>query len=182
MTGRNYDEVVVMVKSADLKCDASLHYNLYTNRPISYQPSDHVHDYYPSVILYGECLYSEKLSGHNFIAQIIGRELGVSNLTATLDDFHKRDEFGSRMYRKYKEDNVPILSPPPKGVGTYRKVRGKPAWEADLWMGKEFVRDIMAMMNIKEQLYIYMETYTENRIHWIRALTVTSKNPIGDLI
>lgn len=182
MSSKSIEEVAVRVTNSELQSEASFHYNLYGDRPILYRPEALVHNYYPTVIFTGECLHPEKIHGHTFIIHLEGYELSSRNLGATLDDFHKRDEYGRRLYRTYRGEEIPILSPPPKGVGTYDKVRGEPAWEAHLWMGRDFVRDVMAMMAIKERLYVYMDTYTENRTHWIRSLTVTSINPMGDLI
>lgn len=126
------------------------------------------------------CVHPDKIKGDTFTFRLIGKELFRDYLSATLDDFHKRDEDGCRIYKKYRGDDIPVIGPAPKGIGTYEKVRGEPAWHANLWIGKEFVRDVMSM--IKKQLYVYMYKYTENRTHWIKEFTVTSKNPVGDLI
>lgn len=178
----SYEDIAVQLEQVEVQSEASFHYNLYGDRPLLYQADDLACNYYPTLTLNGTCLHPIKMEGDAFTVHLIGKELRAGELSATLDDFHKRDEYGSRIYRKYRGEQIPVMSSPPKGVGSYEKIRGEPAWQAHLWMGREFVRDVMAMMAIKDQLYIYMNTYTENRTHWIRELNVTSKNPIGDLI
>lgn len=177
-----YQEVVIDVVSIEIQAEASFHHNLYADRPMFYCLDDLACNYYPTLTLDGSCLYPNKMKGDAFTINLIGHELHRGQLSVTLDGFHKRDEYGSRIYRKYRGEQIPVMSPPPKGVGSYEKIRGELAWQAHMWMGREFVRDVMAMMGIKDQLYIYINTYTENRTHWIRELKVTSKNPIGDLI
>ncbi len=182
MTSETFAEVAIEVTNSEVQSEASFHHNLYGDRPLFYHADDLAHTYFPTLMLAGLFLHPAKLEGEAFTAHLIGSELHSGKLSVTLDDFHKRDEYGSRIYRKYRGEQIPVMSPPPKGVGSYEKIRGEPAWQAHLWMGREFVRDVMAMMALKDQLYIYMNTYTENRTHWIRELNVTSKIPIGDLI
>jgi hypothetical protein len=182
MINKTPHEVAIKVIESEIKSDAYFHHNLHGPRPHFYRAEDLAYVYYPTVILIGECIHPQNIKGNTFTFQLIGQELHAGRLSATLDDFHKRDKYGSRIYKTYRGEDFPVMTPPPKGVGTYEKVRGESKWQANLWMGKEFVRDIMKMMTIKEQLYIYMNKYTEERIHWISEFSVTSKNPLDDLI
>tara|TARA_R110000787_G_scaffold38044_1_gene96123 strand:- start:1026 stop:1574 length:549 start_codon:yes stop_codon:yes gene_type:complete len=182
MSIKTFEDVAVEVIDLDVQSEASLHHNLYGDKPFLYRPEDFAYSYYSTLFITGRCIYPQKMKDDTFIFRIIGDELYRGRLSAVLDDFHKRDEYGSRIYKKYRGEDYPVMSPPPKGVGTYEKVRGESKWQANLWMGKDFVRNIMTMITVKEQLYIYMNKYTDKRTHWISEFSVTSKNPLDELI
>lgn len=182
MRASTYQDVVIRITDSQVMVEASINYNLKMSRPLFYNPEDLVYQSYPTVILTGECFYPKKLNGNTFTITLYGKEIHKGNLAAILDDFHKRGEYNTRVYKKYHGIEYPVMEEGPKGIGTYHKVRGEPCWESHMWLGREFVSDVLATLNLKQEMFIYLSKTTEKRTHWIHDFSVTSKNPLDDIL
>lgn len=176
------EDIVIRVTDSQVMIEASINYNLKMSRPLFYNPEDLVYQNYPTVILTGECFYPKKQNGNTFVVTLIGKEIHKGYLATTLDDFHKRGEYNTRVYKRYRGNEYPVMEEGPKGIGTYEKVRGEPCWESNMFMGREFVNDLLAILNIKKEIFIYISSSSENRTHWIHEFSVTSQNPLDDFL
>lgn len=182
MVDNSYKEIAIRITDSQCMVEATTNYNLRVPRPLFYNPEDLVYQNYPTVILTGECFYPKKLNGNIFMVTLFGKEIHKGYLATTLDNYHKRGEYNTRLYKKYHGIEYPVMDEGPRGIGTYEKVRGEPCWESRMFMGREFVNDLMTILNIKRELFIYLSSSTENRTHWIHDFSVTSKNPIDEII
>jgi len=182
MVDNSYEDIAIRIKDSQCMVEATTNFNLRVSRPLFYNPEDLVYQNYPTVILTGECFYPKKLNGNIFMVTLFGREIHKGSLAATLDDYHKRGEYNTRVYKKYHGIEYPVMDEGPKGIGTYEKVRGEPCWESRMFLGREFVNDLLAILNVKKELFIYISSSTENRTHWIHDFSVTSKNPLDEIL
>lgn len=176
------EDIAIKVTDSQVMVEASINYNLKMSRPLFYNPEDLVYQNYATVILTGDCLYPKKLKGNTFVVTLFGRESRKGYLSATLDDFHKRGEYNTRIYKEYRGSEYPVMEEGPMGIGTYDKVRGETVWESHMFLGREFVNDLLGILNLKKEIFIYISSSTKNRTHWINDFSVTSKNPLDDIL
>lgn len=176
------EDIAIRVTDAEVMVEASINYNLKMLRPLFYNPQDLVYENYPTVILAGECFYPKKLNGNTFVVTLFGKEIHKGYLAATLDDYHKRGEYNTRIYKEYRGSEYPVMDEGPMGIGTYEKVRGEPCWESHMFLGREFVNDLLAILNIKKEMFIHISSSKENRTYWIQDFKVLSKNPLDDIL
>lgn len=124
----------------------------------------------------GVSTYPETLAGNPFHLTIRGSESRHGEFSLTLDDFHVKNEDGSRKYRKARGLEIPVYDVP-KGIGILERQRGTKSWNGYVWVKPQIITDMLTLLPHITPLFLALHEHKVERSRWITGLTLQTTDP-----
>jgi len=97
--------------------------------------------------------------------------------TLRVKDVHSREKDGSRIYRIYRGDRVPVLDLP-HGVTTIYRHRDEQLWTSSIFVEPRLVTDMLMQLTSSDRsLYLSLYEVKADREHWLTRISLRNIDP-----
>jgi hypothetical protein len=96
--------------------------------------------------------------------------------TMRVKDFHSRDKNGSRLYRTYRGESVPVLDLP-AGVTTIQRRRDDHVWNAGVFVEPRLVTDMLLILASGRSTFLSLYEKKADRERWITSVSLQTADP-----
>jgi hypothetical protein len=169
-----YSFLSLAVNSFDVRTGSAINPKLRTGKACS--PSTKVQEHHTVIDLTCNNIVPDKPLSDTYSFTIYGDAHPYPRLESTLEDCHEEDEDGFKKYRKRRGVEMPVYDIP-SGLAVLSKLRGERSWSTALWLTRDVVSDMLALLNGKKQVYAAVHLKHESRKQWILGLELQTNNP-----
>lgn len=168
--------ISIKVGSFDVRSEAAINLNLMGNNTLFSRDEDTAFEHVTSLQISGKCTDPANRLGDEYKITIIGGEPHAGWLSATLEDFHARDENNIPVYKTHRGQDYPVYNPP-KGLARLSKKRGEPIWDAWVYVAPHLVSDMLMSLMNRAPLYLSILEQKHGRDRWIQSISLQSIQP-----
>jgi len=116
-------------------------------------------------------------SGERVELTLYGERTGRT--TMRVKDVHSRDKNGSRLYRTYRGESVPVLDLP-TGVTTIQRRRDDHVWNACIFVEPRLVTDMLVILAAGRSTFLSLYEKMADRERWITSVSLQTADPAVD--
>lgn len=120
--------------------------------------------------------YPEERANERYHLTIFGGERFPGQYLTKVEDYHVRDDDGTRRYQKVRGVSQPVYDPP-DGIGYLDRVRDKNEWAGALWVAHQTLTDMLTLLPHVRPLYLSVHEFKIERRRVIRSLTLQTTDP-----
>ena len=167
----------IRVEKVEARIGTGLNHDLVSRNPFSDSPKDFVFEFGAAVVFHGVAIYPPERQGEKFEIQAVAKVSGRPRLT--FKDVQEHDKDGLPVYRKRRENQVPVYRPP-NGLGVLERRRYDEVWYSYLFVEPAFCSNALAMIGLNRQLYLAVHEVKVERRRWIRGLSIQTTDPTDE--
>jgi hypothetical protein len=173
-TTEEHTHLAIRVEGFDARAEAGLHIDLLSSRPVFATKDDLVFPASTKLILRGRSTYPEERAGDAYEITLWGEKSGRAKLT--LKDIHVHDDHHVPLYRKYRDEEVPVYEVP-SGLATLERRRADRVWQAWITDEPRLVSDMLLLLRLERPLFLAMHEMKVERRRWIRSISLQTTDP-----
>lgn len=172
-----HEHLAIEIENFKARIDSSLNYDV--REPRYRYDEARVYEFLTAIDIEGICVWPEERADEIYRITIYGSEKHTGEFERILKDFHVRDEYGSRVYRKVRGKHVPVYDIP-NGIGFLERQRGTKDWSGCVWVLPRVTLDMLALLPNLSPLYLAIHECKKGRHRRILGLALQTTNPADE--